>query len=256
MSVFDTLYASQYDLVYAGKDYSGECDLVEAAVTRSATTPVRRILDIGCGTGSHAIELARRGYEVTGVDLSQSMLDQAAEKSSPLSIAERPTWLCGDIRDVDTGETFDLAVMMFAVIGYLTATEDVLQALRNVRRQLEPGALFVCDFWYGPAVLSVQPSDRIRVLTTDTGRVVRTASTVMDVPTHTAEVTVSLMVLEGDRLVADVGETHILRYFFPKEFELMLSLAGFELCSMSGFPSLELPVTNDHWNALVVARAS
>jgi SAM-dependent methyltransferase len=256
MSVFNSLYAGQYDQLYAGKNYLGECDLIEAAVKRYAMGTPATLVDIGCGTGNHAIELARRGYKVTGVDLSQSMIEHAAQKTASLKSEERPAWLCGDARDFDTGTTFDLGIMMFAVIGYLTTNEDVLKGLRNIRRQLKPGALFICDFWYGPSVLSEKPADRVRTLPTDEGQVIRASSTTLDVVHHTADVTFKLWTLKGDRLTGETTETHRLRYFFPQEFSLLLSQAGFTLQSMSGFPTLDDPLTEQTWNAFVVAKAS
>src|SRR5438477_349480 len=56
--------------MYSGKDYEGECGLIVEAVQRFGLDPTRSILDLGCGTGGHAIPLARRGYEVVGVDRS------------------------------------------------------------------------------------------------------------------------------------------------------------------------------------------
>ena len=255
MSVFNSLYAGQYDQLYIDKNYREECDLIEAAIRRFAPSQPNSILDIGCGTGSHALELAKRGYRVTGVDLSQSMLDQASEKAELLDSTLRPTWQCADARGFDARGTFDAAIMMFAVIGYLTTNDDVIKGLQNVRRHLKPGALFICDFWYGPSVLSVRPTDRVRVLPTPQGRVIRAASTTLDIPHHTADVTFKLWALHGDRLIGETNETHHLRYFFPQEFELMLKIGGFSLRSLSAFPSLDVPLSGDTWNALVVAES-
>jgi len=255
MSVFNQHYAGQYDHFYAGKNYSDECNLIEDAIKRFASTQPKTVLDIGCGTGGHAIELARRGYRVTGVDLSQAMLDQANKKSEALDSLSKPLWLQGDARDFDAGSRFDCGIMMFAVIGYLVDNEDVLKGLRNIRRQLEPGALFICDFWYGPSVLAVKPTDRVRVFTQGVSRVIRSASTVLDIPQHSAEVTFQLWTLEGERLLGESSETHHLRYFFPQEFALMMSVAGFEMLSLTAFPSLDKPLGDDAWNAVAVARA-
>ncbi len=256
MSVFNSLYAAKYDQLYAEKNYLGECDLIEAAVKCYASGAPATLVDIGCGTGNHSIELARRGYTVTGVDLSQSMIEHAVQKTASLKSEVRPAWLCGDARDFDTGTTFDLGIMMFAVIGYLTTNEDLLKGLRNIRRQLKPGALFICDFWYGPSVLSEKPADRVRTLPTEEGQVIRASSTTLDVIHHTADVTFKLWTLKGDRLTGETTETHRLRYFFPQEFSLLLSQAGFTLQSMSGFPTLDDPLTEQTWNAFVVAKAS
>lgn len=255
MTVFAHTYSSQYDHLYAEKDYRGECDLIEASVKRYAKKSTRTMLDIGCGTGNHSIELSSRGYQVTGVDLSQSMVDEAERKSASLTPSQRPVWQCGDVRDFEIGRKFEVGIMMFAVVGYLTTNEDVLKGLRNIRRQLEQGAIFVCDFWYGPSVIATRPTDRVRVLETDVSRVIRAASTTLDIVQHTADVTFRLWILHGDKLVSEAHETHHLRYFFPQEFMLLLHLSGFKLHSMSAFPSLERPLSDDTWNAWVVAEA-
>ena len=256
MSVFNEVYAGQYDGLYASKDYQGECDLIENAIKRHANTKPITLLDVGCGTGGHAIELGRRGYAVTGVDLSQHMVNLAADKSTGLPPSQRPQWVCGDVRKFETGCHYDLAIMMFAVVGYLTTNDDVLAGLRNVRRHLKPGALFVCDFWYGPSVLSVRPTDRVREVTTPKGQVIRAANTTLDIGNHTADVSFRLWTLEHGRLVGEASETHRLRYFFPQEFALFLSSTGLQLQNLSAFPSLDNPLTSESWNALVVASAN
>jgi SAM-dependent methyltransferase len=256
MSVFDSLYANQYDSLYAEKSYLAECDLIQDAVRRFAPSAPSTVLDVGCGTGSHSIELARRGLLTTGVDLSESMLRHAEAKAQSLPEAARPRWLCGDARSFETDRRYDLAIMMFAVVGYLTTNDDVLDGLRNIRRQLNQGSLFVCDFWYGPSVLAVRPGDRVRVLETPGGRVLRSASTTLDISHHTADVTFKLWTLAGDQLISETSETHRMRYFFPQEFELMLSIAGFRTRSLTAFPSLDRPLSDDTWNAFAVAQAA
>lgn len=255
MSAFNALYADQYDQLYAEKNYTSECDLIgEAFRSHSANVP-KTVLDVGCGTGGHSIELASRGYAVTGVDLSQAMLNRAVGKATGLPDIGRPVFLQGDARNFNTGRSYDAAIMMFAVVGYLTTNDDVLAGLRNIRRQLKSGAPFVCDFWYGPSVLSVRPTDRARVLPTPGGRVIRAASTTLDISSHTADVTFKLWSLEGDRLIGETNETHRMRYFFPQEFALFLTSAGFQLKSLTAFPSLSAELSDQSWNALAVAIA-
>src|SRR5206468_3380563 len=118
-------------------------------------TPVKTVLDLGCGTGNHALPLARRGFSVTGVDRSPGMLEQAAQKSSASGLGDKaPDFKQGDLRELDLHQQFDAALMMFAVLGYQLTNENVASALATVRRHLKPGGLFVFDIWYGPAVLA------------------------------------------------------------------------------------------------------
>lgn len=255
MTVFNSLYAEHYDQLYAAKDYGEECDLIEAALARHGGAKPGSMLDVGCGTGGHSLELARRGFRMTGVDLSPSMVDQARAKGAALPEAQQPSWLCGDARTFDAGGVFDAAIMMFAVVGYLTDNDDVMAGLTNIRRHLKPGAVFVSDFWYGPSVLFDRPTDRVRVLETDGGQVIRATNTTLNPTLHTADVSFRLWAMEGERLVSESSELHRLRYYFPQEYRFFLAQAGFEMVSISAFPTLDEPLTDDTWNAVAVAIA-
>lgn len=255
-TVFDQQYADQYDLLYGDKDYEAECDLLEKIFQRNAVGSVKSILDLGCGTGNHSIPLAKRGYKVTGVDLSDQMLSHAQQKAAALlSVSSSPTFLQGNAQSVVLNEQFDVVLMMFAVLGYQLTNEDVLSALCTVRKHLKPGGLFIFDIWYGPAVLAIRPSDRIKIIPTSDGKVIRAASGSLDVSSHLAEVRYQVWRLSGDRVLSETQEDHPMRYFFSMELALLLSTCGLTLESLTAFPSLEQPVDESTWNVLGVAKA-
>src|SRR5438309_3444259 len=85
-----------------------EIDQIEALLQ---LRPPRRILDLPCGQGRHAIELARRGYRVTGVDLSPYMLGIAKQRAAAAGVQVR--WFTGDMREPLRGERFDLVLNLF-----------------------------------------------------------------------------------------------------------------------------------------------
>lgn len=255
MTVFASPYANQYDSLYGDKDYVAECDLVAAAAAE-AGVPMGRVLDIGCGTGGHSLEWAKRGIASVGVDMSPAMIAIAEAKAEALASKVRPEWLVGDARGFEAGESFDVATMMFAVLGYMNSNEDVIAALRNTRRHLRSGGLFVFDCWYGPAVLGVRPEDRVRVVEGQGGmQTIRAASTGIDSLRHLAHVTFKLWTVQGSKYLGYAEETHAMRYFFPQELSLLLQIAGFELVSLRSFPDCELP-SDDSWNVVCVARAA
>lgn len=254
MTVFNTSYANQYDAMYGDKDYVAECNLV-ADAARENGVALDRVLDIGCGTGGHSLEWAGRDVRCVGVDMSPAMIAIAEEKSRSLPDATRPEWIVGDAQSFEADGAFDVATMMFAVLGYMNSNKAVIAALKNVRRHLRPGGLFAFDCWYGPAVLSVRPEDRVRVVEGAQGQTIRSASTAIDSFRHLAHVTFKLWNVEGDRYLGYAEETHSMRYFFPQELDLLLQIAGFKLLSIRSFPGGEEP-SDDSWNIFCIAAAA
>jgi hypothetical protein len=119
-----------------------------------------------------------------------------------------------------------------------------------VRRHLRPGGLLVFDFWHGPGVIASPPGAGEREIDTPDGPMTRIVSGELDVRRHRCTVSY--------RLVSDAGEereTHVMRFFFPLELELLCDVEGFELVRLAPFGSLDGEVDETTWNATVVARA-
>lgn len=253
MKVFGETYANQYDELVRDKDYLQECDLIEQVFQRFGTEKIQTLVDFGCGTGNHSIPLAQRGYEVTGVDISQDMLDVARRKS--MSVGAQVTWLKGDVRNIQAGGPFDAGLFMFAVFGYQHSNEDMTRTLGNARRHIRSGGLLAFDVWYGPAVLRIRPSNGVKVVSVTGGKVIRVVNSQLDSRHHLCTVNYQLWRLIGDRVEAESEESHVVRYFFPMELELLLSQSGFSLLSLTAFPTLGTPADETTWNVMGVASA-
>ena len=251
MSVFGHSYADRYDALYHDKNYEQECDWIETLSKQYAAPPVKTLLDLVCGTGSHAYIFDRRGYTVTGVDVSAEMLAVAEKKRSGL---EKVEFIHEDIRTLRLGKTFDVVMMMFAVLGYQYTNADVTAALRTVREHLRPGGVFIFDVWYGPAVLYTRPSDRLKQIQTARGKILRAARGSLDTLHHLARVDYHLWTLEGDRLVDESEESHQMRYFFPQELDLFCSQAGLSLKTLLPFDDLQGTPSEETWNVMGVAQ--
>jgi SAM-dependent methyltransferase len=249
--VFGPGYAGAYDALYEEKDYESECDLVEQIFARYGEGGFRTVLDLGCGTGSHALPLARRGYDVVGVDRSEAMLEQAIAKSGEGGATFRQ----GDIRDLRLGREFDAVLMLFAVLGYQHANEDILAALRTARAHLRPGGLLIFDAWYGPAVLHERPQLRLLVAESGSSRLLRRSEGRLDVRRHLCTVDFRIWQLEGDRLVAETEERHQVRYLFPLELELFLATTDLALLRLGAFPAFDREPDETSWNVLAVATS-
>lgn len=253
--VFGATYVEAYDPLYHDKDYTAECDLIERIFMTYGDGPIRTVLDLGCGTGNHALSLAQRGYEVVGVDRSESMLAQVRKKIASHLSNGKLVVQQGDIRSVVLQEGFDAALMMFAVLGYQLENVDVLSALRNARRHLRVGGLLLFDVWYGPAVLHQRPSQRIKVVPIPGGHTLRAASGELNTRRHLCTVHFQVWRLEGGKLVAEAEESHAVRYFFPLELILFLDSSGLAPIRLGAFPEFDKDPDESTWNVLGVARA-
>lgn len=250
--VFDRTYARCYDAIYRDKNYESECDMLERIFSRRGLAP-STILDLGCGTGRHAVTLARRGYSVTGVDCSHEMLKIASDRARRLSC--EVTFLQQDIRALQINEHFEAAVAMFAVMGYLWTNDSLLEGLRGILSHLAPGGLFIFDCWYGPAVAAHRPEERLQRFGGAEGEeVVRMVNPRMDSRLHIVDVNYETLVIAQGGVVSREHETHRMRYFYPMEVHMALETCGFQEVAIGVFGEPERAPTEDDWNIVVSAR--
>jgi 2-polyprenyl-3-methyl-5-hydroxy-6-metoxy-1,4-benzoquinol methylase len=126
-------YAHQYDKESFVTGTSGECDFIEDEIGFRKTS---RILDIGCGTGRHSIELTKRGYNVTGVDLSESQIKRAKEKANEQNLSINFQKL--DARNLPFSGEFNLAIMICEGGFPLMETDEMnFQILKSASNSLK-----------------------------------------------------------------------------------------------------------------------
>jgi SAM-dependent methyltransferase len=120
-----------------------EIDFFEFVFTKFAGTPVKKILDVACGTGRHYIPLMQKGYEVKGVDLSQNMLNILRKKADGLAL--KPDIFRKDMRDIDFADEFHAIICMNSAFQYLLTDDDILKTLRMFHKSLEYRGVVIID---------------------------------------------------------------------------------------------------------------
>lgn len=137
--------AAYYDLIYEPiVDYERECDLLERIFREHATREVHRVLDLGSGTGNHALVLANRGCEVVGIDRQPAFVERAREKAQARSLS--PRFVTGDMRRPGVDGPFDALICMFGAFGHVPLA-DAESTLRGFRSRLVEEGLLVFEFW-------------------------------------------------------------------------------------------------------------
>ena len=132
-------FAYVYDrLIAKDIDYGRWCDHIENLFTLYDREP-HRICELACGTGNMTEKLTKRGYDVTGVDISPDMLAVAAEKLPDTRL------ICSDISRSVPQERFDAALCMIDGFNYIIVPEALLKAFKNIKASLADHGIFIFD---------------------------------------------------------------------------------------------------------------
>ena len=150
------LFYRYYDTLFSAKDYAGEVDAVFRHCTSYPLQPLEHILEIGCGTGSHTVEIARDPrVQVTAVDVDPEMLALAqtkAEQASKKNVSFATS--CSASRNVD------LCVALFNVVNYICGDESLHTFFEDIMSSLRSGGIFIFDCWNGTAALLDPPGSK------------------------------------------------------------------------------------------------
>ena len=140
------LIAPIYDKVNGDVDYSAWADFIEKIIKKEYRPgKPELVLDLGCGTGRMTLELAKRGYDMTGIDYSVEMLDIARENADREGLSDKMLWLCQDITEFELYGTVDVTVSCLDTLNHLTEPSELSQCLSLVHNYLVPDGLFIFD---------------------------------------------------------------------------------------------------------------
>ncbi|MCK5559888.1 MAG: class I SAM-dependent methyltransferase [Thermoplasmata archaeon] len=134
-------FAKYYDSIYSGMEYKKDVELIQWLADKYKKTDGNRLLDVACGTGSHAI-LLKDKYSILGIDKNIEMIELAQDK------VKGAEFRIADMKNFELGEQFDVIICMFSSMGYNTSYVEFETTLRNFYKHLYPGGIFVFDTWF------------------------------------------------------------------------------------------------------------
>lgn len=247
-------YARYYDLLYRDKDYAAEADYI-ARLIRRFHPKAQTILELGSGTGIHASLLVEKGFMVHGVERSPEMLARSLSLAGKMGIKHnRPVFSLGDIREARLNGRFDAVIALFHVISYQTTNQDVTAAFETARHHLNHGGVFIFDVWYGPAVLTERPAVRTKRMADEKIEVTRLAEPELHLNENRVDVHYHISVRDlAANTVAEMKETHPMRYFFKPEIERIADQAGFQCLHVEEWMSGR-EIGCDTWGVCFVIR--
>lgn len=241
-------YSKYYDLLYKDKNYKEETNYITQTL-KELNPSVKDILELGSGSGSHAYFLSQNGFSITGIERSQSMVQESLQKEIPNF---EP--IQADITDFELNQEFDAAISIFHVISYLTNNDSLIDCLQLVHKHLKPKGIFLFDFWYTPAVYSLKPETRIRRLEDESISVVRIAESTIHTQTNVVDVNFEVHIQDKQTLQTQVlKELHPMRHFSIPELELLARLTGFEIVKSEEFLTKSKP-SDTTWGVCLILR--
>jgi SAM-dependent methyltransferase len=255
MSSYIGRHAMLYDLFYGDKPYAQEAEFVHLCIQRYRDGNTKRLLELACGTGNHALALEKYGYTITATDYSPDMLELAQGKAKKMDSHVDFRWQ--DMRSLElTDHSFDVVICLFDSIGYVATNEALMKVLRGIHRCLRPGGLFIFEFWHAAAMLKGYDPLRIRRWRVPDGEVLRISETVLDPAKQLASVAYTIYELKTDGRYSCLNETQTNRFFLVQEMAGWLLASGFIAVNwFAGFTNIE-HITEVTWHVVAVARSA
>ena len=187
--IFAEEYTKYYDLLNSDKNYGQECTFLEEIFEKYSGSKIKNILNLGCGTGLHDKELVLKGYDITGLDLSEKMIKIAKQR------VPNAKFVVGDMSNFELNEKFDCIICMFSSIGYLTENNQLAGFFKSVKKHLKEKGLLVIDCWNGLGVMRELPSIRDKIVESGEFKIIKKSFPILDAKNHLNKVKFNIKVL-------------------------------------------------------------
>ena len=221
----DSLYANPfyYEIAFSYRDIPGEVEVMQEAIRRYSSIPVKRVLELGCGNSPHMQELLQLGYSYIGLDLSPEMLQYSRQKAQQLG--HEVELYRQNMNDFRLDAPADFAIIMLGSL-YVKNTSELISHFASVNRALNPGGLYFLDWcvdfsWLADTTDSwVMERDGITVE-------VSHSTELLNYIDQTFQERITLLINEGGQ-TRRLEQTSIRRVVYPQEFLLITGQQGFE----------------------------
>ena len=234
MSAYEA-FASVYDIFMEQVEYDQWLNHIHAIWEKFGLQP-KTVIDLGCGTGSIALPLAKEGYDVIGVDLSPEMLTEADHKAMEEGVSVR--FACQDMTELELGEEADCILSLCDSMNYLTEDGQLEDAFKSIAQHMKQESLFLFDLnteykfkdVLGQNVFGSAEEHAAYIWEND-----------YDEEEKINEYYVSFFIENEDGLYERIEEFHYERAYSMEEIKEGLQAAGMELVSVTDGYSFDAP---------------
>lgn len=228
-------FAVYYDQIYSDKSYTKEVNFITKNFKKYSKKNIKNILDVGCGTGSHSVLLAKKGFSITGIDKSKEALDIARRKFD--SNNQKGKFLIKDFKNFQIKPKVDACISLFCSICYLENLDDLEKTLKSINQSLKKDGLFIFDIWNGNAVVNQGPSIKEKKIKNKDLEIVRIASPKIDYSRQVCEISYDCTIFKNKKIIDNFTEIHPIRYHFLDDLVWIIEKNGFKMLKTTGLSS-------------------
>jgi SAM-dependent methyltransferase len=246
-------YAKYYDLIYNDKNYKAESDYISSLINKYKPE-AKKILEFGSGSGIHGRMLSKLGYQLFGIERSQEMIDLGHQNHPPQKKDENCFFFQGDCTETFIANDFDAVISLFHVFSYQTSEELAINMLKNAKRQLKEGGIFIFDYWFAPAVWKYRPTLRVKTVENANLKITRIAEPTCFEDKNIVDIDYLTFVEElPSGKISKIQETHELKAFNLDEILHLSNSTGFEILHSEEWMS-QLPPSQKTWGVCSILR--
>ena len=245
-------YYEYYDKIFINKDYQAETEVVFELAQKIYGKKIERLLDIGCGTGSHSLLFAKKECQVVGIDIDERVVEKAQHKINTLS-GRVPEFYCQDIRQL-VASNFDLAVSLFNVVNYINRVEDLLTFFSAVQKRLRAEGVFIFDCWNGIAASLDVPQQKQTQVSYGEEMIQVSTLPYTDLMKQSVTVDNEVDILLNGQLQTHFSFKYCQKLWSPAIISNLLEMAGFNILKITAWMKPDILATHNTWKIMFLCQ--
>ena len=240
-------YADYYDALYKDKNYNDESRYIERLINKFAGKKLN-ILELGCGSGSHAFRLQAKGHNIVAIDRSKKMINLAKKKDKNNKIE----FLTRDLTKFVSKKKFDVIILLFHVINFLKSKNDLKMFSKNSFKNLKKNGIIIFDFINYDGVVLDKPQKKIKIVNQKNLKIIRETTPQLIKNKNILNINFKMTIKKKNNVLDRFRETHQLKLLSVLYLKKILN-PNFKLIDIFKWMKFENLLKKD-WFGLMVMK--
>lgn len=247
-------YHRYYDKIFAQKNYRNEAGIILKEIKRRTGVSRGRLLDIGCGTGTHDFFFAERGWEVRGIDTDRGAIEVARAKARNWKGSIKPRFSAIPVEKVRGEAPFELITSLFNVVNYIPDSKRLLSFFSSAESLLNKNGMFVFDAWNGVAALLDPPRQETKRIAVDGEEIVAHTVPTLDFFDQSVFMDNKIAVKARGEKTKRFSFSYTSFLWTPWQVKGLLELAGFNAVAVTPWMQPSKRASERNWKIMYLCQ--